>query len=49
MIWKPLTLIMWIMGIVYAQGFLSTLFAFLFHLWAWYLTIEHVMKLWGLL
>lgn len=37
------------MGIVLAKGFWSTLVAVIAVPWAWYLAIEHVMKLNGLL
>jgi hypothetical protein len=30
----------WIVGIVIAKGFWSTLFAFVMPLWAWYLDVE---------
>lgn len=36
----------WLMGLVLAQGFWSNVFAF-FPPYAWYLVVEHAMKLSG--
>lgn len=33
----------WIAGIVFAKGFLSTFIAVIFPLWAYYLTVEHLI------
>jgi hypothetical protein len=33
----------WVVGIVLAQGFWSTFFAIFVPLWAWYLTVEHLL------
>ena len=38
----PLMVVPWIMGLVIAKGFWSTLCAF-FPPWAWYLTVERAM------
>lgn len=35
--------VLWVMGFVVAKGFWSTLFC-LIPLWAWYLSIEHILK-----
>jgi hypothetical protein len=40
-------LLLWIVGIVIAKGFWSTLFSIFFFPWAWYLAVEHVLKLNG--
>ena len=39
----------WIYGIVLAHGFWSTFFAVFIPLWSWYLAVEHIAKLWGIL
>lgn len=39
----------WLMGIVIAQGIVSTLVSILFAPYAWYLTVEHLMRLAGLI
>lgn len=40
-------LIGWLVGLVLAQGFWSTFFAFIFPLWGYYLVVEHiVIKYW---
>lgn len=33
----------WIAGVVVAKGFLSTFVAVIFPLWAYYLTVEHLV------
>ena len=38
--------LLWLCGIVIAQGFWSTLFAVLFPLWAWYLVAERIVMRW---
>jgi hypothetical protein len=38
---------MWLVGIVVAKGFWSTLFSIFFVPWAWYLAAEHIMVLNG--
>ena len=35
--------IAWMGGVVLANGFWSTLLAIAFPVWAWYLTIEHLL------
>lgn len=37
----------WIIGIVLAEGFWSTLFAFIIPFWAWYLTAEKYLQMIG--
>ena len=34
--------IMWILGVVIAKGFWSTLFAIIIPFWSWYLTVEFI-------
>lgn len=33
----------WLAGIAIAKGTISTLVAFVFPLWAWYLVVEHFL------
>jgi len=35
--------ILWVLGVVIAQGFWSTFFAFGIPFYAWYLVIEHII------
>ncbi|MCK5020126.1 MAG: hypothetical protein KAS32_23935 [Candidatus Peribacteraceae bacterium] len=42
-----LIVVPWIAGVVIAKGIWSILAAIFFAPWAWYLTIEHIMKLNG--
>ena len=42
-------LIMWVFGIILANGVLSTVIAFFIPFWAWYLAIEHLARHFGLL
>jgi hypothetical protein len=35
---------LWVGGVVIAQGFWSTFFAFIFPFWAWYLVAERVIE-----
>jgi hypothetical protein len=37
----------WIFGIVLAKGFISTLIAVIFPLWAWYLVAEKCLQMLG--
>lgn len=46
-LWKTAALVIWITGWILANGFWSTFFAIFFPPWAWYLTIEHALKLAG--
>jgi hypothetical protein len=41
--------IFWVAGIVLAQGFWSTFFAIFVPLWAWYISVQHLMVHFGLL
>ncbi len=41
--------ILWVVGVIIAQGFWSTLFAFLIPFYAWYLVIGHIIIKYGLL
>ena len=36
--------VVWVVGIVLAKGFWSTLFALVFPLWAWYLLAERLVE-----
>jgi len=38
-------LVSWIAGIVIAKGFWSTFFSIVFTPWAYYLVVEHILKL----
>lgn len=42
-------IITWIAGVVLANGFWSTLLAFLLPPWAWYLVVESFMKMIGMI
>lgn len=42
-------IIFWIVGIILAKGFWSTLVAVIIFPWAWYISIEYLMLLNGLL
>jgi hypothetical protein len=44
-----LAVIVWVIGIVIAKGFWSTFFAIFVPLWAWYLAVEHFLRLWHLI
>lgn len=44
---KLVLLFGWLCGIVLANGFWSTLFAFILPLWAWYLVAEKALKVAG--
>ena len=44
---KAVLIILWIVGIVLAKGFWSTLFALFVIPWAWYLAVEHILILNG--
>lgn len=39
----------WIAGIVVAEGGWSIFFAIVFPPWAWYLLVEHMFLLWGVI
>lgn len=39
-----IAIVPWLIGIVLAKGFWSTLFACIFPPWAWYLCVEHWFK-----
>lgn len=41
--------VVWIAGIVIANGFWSTFFAIFIPFWAWYLTIEKLLLHFGIL
>jgi len=41
--------IVWITGIVLAQGFWSTFFAVIFPFWAWYVVIRYFLIYFGIL
>lgn len=41
--------IAWIAGIVIAQGFTSTFFAVIFLPYAWYLVVERLLQVYGLI
>lgn len=43
-----LGIIFWIAGIVIAKGFFSTFFAIIMPPYAWYLIVEKLMQVWGL-
>lgn len=40
-------IIFWIVGIILAKGFWSTLAAAIIFPWAWYLSVEHIVLLNG--
>ena len=44
---STILIVLWVMGLVIAKGFWSTLFAVLVAPWAWYLSVEHIMILNG--
>ena len=44
---KAMLTIVWIVGIVLAKGFWSTLVAVFIIPWAWYIAVEHIMELNG--
>lgn len=39
----------WVAGLVLAKGFWSTLLAILVPPWGWYLIVERLLKMWGVL
>ena len=41
---KAVGVILWLMGIVLAKGFWSTLFAVFIPLWSWYLVAEGIVE-----
>lgn len=41
---KLVVLAAWVIGVVLAKGFWSTLFAFFIPFWAWYLLAERLME-----
>jgi len=42
-------LVTWIAGIVLASGFWSTTISVVFPFWSWYLLVERLMKMLGLI
>ena len=42
-IMKLISILIWLIGIVIANGFWSTFFAVVIPLYGWYLTIEHFL------
>lgn len=40
-------IVIWLVGIVLANGFTSTFFAILLPPWGWYLVVERILKLGG--
>lgn len=44
-----LAMFVWVMGIIIANGFWSTFFAIFCPLWAWYLSVEHILLHYGIL
>ena len=40
---KAIACVIWLMGIVLAKGFWSTLVAIFFPIWAWYLVAEQIV------
>jgi len=44
-----LALLMWVGGIVIAQGFWSTFFAVIVPIWGWYLVVERALTHYGIL
>ena len=47
-VWYTIAIVAWIAGIVIAQGIWSTAISVIMPLWAWYLLIERLMQLVGL-
>ena len=45
---RVVALVVWVAGIVIANGFWSTFFAIFIPLWAWYLVIERVLVTYGI-
>jgi type III secretory pathway component EscS len=41
--------LLWIAGVVIAKGFISTLISIFIPFWAWYLIVEKVMSLAGVI
>lgn len=41
---KAIACVIWIMGIILAKGFWSTLLAVVLPLWAWYLVAERIVE-----
>jgi|TARA_B110000908_G_scaffold151648_1_gene186577 hypothetical protein len=39
----------WVAGMVIAQGFVSTAFALVMPLWAWYLLAERLLQVYGVI
>jgi len=46
---KVILTILWVAGVVLAQGFWTTFFAFLLPFYAWYIVIEQVIIKYNLL
>ena len=46
---KVLLTLIWVAGIVIAKGFWSTFFSIFFPPWSWYLVVERVLTVGGLL
>jgi hypothetical protein len=46
-VFKLFAIITWIAGVVLANGFWSTLIAFCFPFWGWYLVVERLLKMNG--
>lgn len=46
---KLVAFIIYVAGIIIANGFWSTFFAIICPFWAWYLTIEHMLIHYGIL
>ena len=42
-LWKILVFLVWITGLVLAEGFWSTFFALWFLPWGWYLVVERII------
>ncbi len=46
---RVIAVILWLAGVVIANGFWSTAVALFIPLWAWYLVVERVVTTYGLL
>jgi hypothetical protein len=41
---KAVACVLWLIGIILANGFWSTFFAVIFPLWSWYLVAERMVE-----
>ncbi|WP_198655760.1 hypothetical protein [Salinicola sp. CR57] len=46
---KLASFILWIAGVVIAKGFWSTFFAVVIPPYAWYLAVESLLQVWGVI